>query len=105
MELKELLYTIAILPPFFLVIYILYMTFKRPDIISKASADASHDRPSAKSGLQALLGVFYSLDELRKMKEYKLIYVIGLIGIIGTAISIIIFTVVFYFVYYQRRYL
>ena len=96
MNLKDLLYIVVVTPPFFLVIFILFMAIKRPQIVRKSSKEASRDRPSYKAYPQALLGMFYALDELRQQKEYKLIYIVGVIGAIGTAILLILYIIFLY---------
>jgi hypothetical protein len=95
MILKEYLFLVLIIAPFLLVLFTLFIALKKPEILKNSLDNASRDRPHASAGLKKLLSIFYVLDELKNKKGYGPIRILGIIGIISTAMYLIIFTVIF----------
>ena len=95
--LKDILYIISVIPILFLAIFVLFIVLRLPSIVEKSSKDVSRDKPRMDPRRQALLTMFYSLDELKTLNKYKLVYYMGIIGVVGTTLWIIYFTA--YFIY------
>ena len=95
--LKDILYIISVIPILFLAIFVLFIVLRLPSIVEKSSKDVSRDKPRMDQRRQALLTMFYSLDELKTLNKYKLVYYMGIIGVVGTTLWIIYFTA--YFIY------
>ena len=90
---KLIAFIASAVPIFCLAIFILLLAIKQPVVISESSKYVNRERPDLQARGQRFLTMFYMLDGLRESKKNKYIYVVGLVGVIGTSILLVCITI------------
>jgi hypothetical protein len=96
---RDFFYILLVLPPFFLVIFLLYMTFRNSKLVAKSVENVERDRPKDLASGKAFLSMFYLLDETKGQKKNKLIWSMGAVGAVGTTFLFVVFLVIYYLGY------
>ena len=84
--LRLIVYLFSVLSVVSLIVFILFLTIKKPSLVRKNVNNVHHDKSDVGARGQAFLLNYYLLDYLKGRREFKTIYYIGLFGVIGTTV-------------------